>query len=91
MVAGEYRNSNDRPSRYVGWFWRPLHWGIVDLGVMAMGFNGYPSMHDGGWFFAPIPAASIEYGRFGVNLTAVPGYKDRLHGAVAVQFKFRVW
>jgi hypothetical protein len=63
----------------------------VRAGVIVGAFDGYPRMRDGGWFPAALPAASIEYGRLGVNLTIVPTYKDRLNGAVALQFKLRVW
>ena len=54
-------------------------------------FNGYSMAFNGGWFLAAIPAASVEYRRFGVNLTIVPSYKDRLYGAVSIQFKLKIF
>lgn len=96
VMLGVYRNSNDRHTRYVGYIWRPLQWGPDDglragAGVIVAAFDGYPLMRDGGWFPALLPVVSVEYKRVGVNFTIVPGYKDRLHGAIAVQAKLRVW
>ena len=58
---------------------------------MIGGFSGYPKMHDGGWFLAAIPVISVEYQRFGVNFAIVPTYKERLHGALSVQLKFKLF
>ncbi|HMN79610.1 MAG TPA: hypothetical protein PKA20_06735 [Burkholderiaceae bacterium] len=91
LAAGRYRNSNDRMSSYAAYTWRPLQWGALRLGVMLAAFDGYPNMRDGGWFAAVLPAASLEYGRLGVNFTIVPTYQDKLNGAFAVQLKLRVW
>jgi hypothetical protein len=38
-----------------------------------------------------IPTASFEYKYVGANLLFVPSYKDRLHGAISLQLKFRVF
>ncbi len=48
-------------------------------------------MRNGGWFVAPVPVLAIEGKRLGVNLSVIPNYKDRLHGAFAMQVKLRVW
>jgi hypothetical protein len=62
----------------------------VRFGAVVGGFNGYPKMHEGGWFLAAIPVASFEYRRIGVNLAFVPSYKDRLYGALSVQLKVKI-
>ena len=63
----------------------------MKLGAVVGAFDGYPKMRDGGWFPALIPAATFEYKRVGVNVAIVPTYKDRLHGGISVQLKFKVW
>ncbi len=91
VTAGRFFNSDRRHSRYAGMYYQPWTVHGVKLGVVAGGFDGYPRMRDGGWFLAAIPVATIEYQRVGVNLAVVPTYKNRLHGGVSVQFKFKLF
>ncbi|MDH4285290.1 MAG: hypothetical protein OEV35_08230 [Gallionellaceae bacterium] len=91
VMAGEFRNSVDACSRYLAWVWQPYNIGPVKLGLLAGGMDGYPKMRDGGWFPFVMPVASFEYKAVGMNFTVIPNYKDRLDGAVAMQFKLRVW
>jgi hypothetical protein len=91
VMAGRFRNSHDASSRYLSWLWQPYSIGPVRVGLMAGAMDGYPKMKNGGWFMVAMPVASLEYQMVGVNLTVVPSYKDKLYGAVAVQFKLRVW
>ena len=91
ITAGTFRNSDRQSSRYVGWYWQPLAAGHARLGASIGVINGYPKMRNGGWFPALIPTASIEYGRAGINLMFIPGYKDRLYGALSFQIKFKVY
>lgn len=89
--AGVFRNSDDAHSHYLGWLWQPYQIGAARLGLWAGALDGYPKMQNGGWFVAAFPMASIDYKAVGVNLTVMPTYKDKLHGAVIAQFKLRVW
>jgi hypothetical protein len=93
--AGSFINSDRRRSRYAAYQWRPLHPEVlglrVNLGVSIGAFDGYPRYRDGAWFPAALPVASVEGRRLGVNVFLVPTIRDRLHGAVAVQFKVRLW
>lgn len=91
VVAGNFINSDRARSRYAGVLWQPLDLGYARLGVYGLAMDGYPLMRKGGWFPALIPVASLRYGPVGINLTVVPNYGKRLHGAVAAQFLFRVW
>jgi len=95
LTAGTFLNSDDDRSRYAGYEWRPLHWQPAKLhlsaGLIVAALDGYPREKNGGWFLAVVPVVSVEWKRLGVNLTVVPEIEDRLHGAVAIQFKFRVW
>ena len=79
---------------YGNYQWRALHWQLsgidVNAGIPVAAFDGYPRMRDGGWFVVPLPLLSIEGRYLGANLTVVPTIGDRLHGAIAVQFKLRV-
>ncbi|MES2317218.1 MAG: hypothetical protein V4631_06945 [Pseudomonadota bacterium] len=91
VTAGRFYNSDRQHSRYVGLYYQPWSFHGVKLGAVVGGFDGYPKMRDGGWFPALIPAATFEYQRVGVNVAIVPTYKDRLHGGISVQLKFKVW
>ena len=91
LTAGRFRNSERKYSNYAGIYYQPIMIGPVRLGAVIGGFNGYPKAVNGGWFLAAIPAASVEYQRLGVNLTIVPSYKDRLYGAVSIQFKLKIF
>ena len=63
----------------------------MSAGVILGAFDGYPRMRNGGWFVAPLPLLAVEGKRFGANFTIVPNYGNRLHGAVAIQLKMKVW
>ena len=91
LTAGRFYNSERKFSNYVGIYYQPIVIGPVRLGAVIGGFNGYPMAFNGGWFLAAIPAASVEYQRLGLNLTIVPSYKDRLYGAVSIQFKLKIF
>ena len=95
LTAGTFLNSDDERSRYAGYEWRPLHWQPAKLhlsaGLIIAALDGYPRAENGGWFAAVLPVVSVEWKRLGVNLTVVPETEDRLYGAIAIQFKFRVW
>lgn len=92
-ILGNYINSENSRSDYLGYEWRPLHWrpdGVaVSAGVAATLIDGYPSVNGRGWFFAPVPVLAVEGNRFGVNFVFIPNVK---HGsALALQLKLRVW
>jgi hypothetical protein len=91
LTAGRFFNSDRQHSLYAGMYYQPWTVKGVKLGAVVGGFNGYPKMRDGGWFLALIPVATFEYQRVGVNVAFVPTYKDRLHGGISVQLKFKVW
>ncbi len=91
LTMGRFYNSDRQHSRYVGVNYQPWNIGPVRLGAVLAAFDGYPRMHDGGWFLAPVPSVSFEYQRVGVNVAIVPSYKERLHGGISVQLKFKVW
>ena len=90
VTAGRFHNSDRQMSNYAGVYYQPWSIGPVRLGAVVGAFNGYPKMHDGGWFLAAIPVVSVEYQRVGVNFAIVPTYKERLHGAFSVQLKFKI-
>ncbi len=90
VTLGVFENSDRQTSHYAGWYWQPLGLGPVRLGAIAGAIDGYP-MWNGGWFIAVIPTASIEYKYIGANLMFIPGYKDKLYGAITLQLKLRVF
>ena len=91
LAAGRFYNSDRQHSRYAGMFYQPLSYGGVRFGAVVGAFDGYPKMRDGGWFLALVPAATFEYKRVGVNIGVVPTYKNRLHGGISMQLKFKLW
>jgi hypothetical protein len=95
LAAGSFINSNRRRSQYGAYFWQPLHWrtaGInVHAGAAVGAFDGYPNYRSGAWFPAALPMISVEGDRIGANIFVVPTIKNRLDGAISVQFKLRVW
>lgn len=95
LMAGTFINSNSHRSRYAGYQWLPLHWQLkgvqIGAGVVAGAFDGYPNYRNGGWFVAPVPVLSIEGDTVGVNLTLIPTVANRFDGALALQFKVKVW
>jgi hypothetical protein len=94
-IAGNFINSDGDRSRYGAYLWRPLHWrpyGIdVSAGVALAAFDGYQSVNNGGWFIAPLPLLAVEGRRLGANITIVPTINDKVHGAIVLQIKLRVW
>ena len=91
LTAGRFFNSDRQHSRYVGMYYQPFVLGGVRLGGVVGGFDGYPKMHAGGWFAAVIPTATWEYERVGINIAVVPTYKERLHGGISMQLKFKLF
>ncbi|MES2018174.1 MAG: hypothetical protein V4484_16935 [Pseudomonadota bacterium] len=91
LTAGRFYNSDREHSNYAGMYYQPWTVAGVKLGAVVGGFDGYPKMREGGWFLALIPAATFEYKRVGVNIAVVPTYKDRLHGGISMQLKFKLW
>jgi hypothetical protein len=91
VTAGRFHNSDREMSNYAGVYYQPIAWGPLRFGAVIGGFNGYPKMRDGGWFLAAIPVVTLEYERVGVNFAIVPTYKERLHGALSVQLKFKLF
>jgi len=95
LMAGSFINSNRERSRYAAYHWRPVHGRLAGLdlaaGVLVAAFDGYPNYRGGAWFVAPLPVVAIEGRRFGANVSLIPTIRDRLDGAIAVQFKIRAW
>lgn len=88
-MAGAYYNSVHKTTSYAAVNWQPWHLGPVKLGAALGVMNGYPSMANGGSFFAALPLASVEGRHFGINLGVIPSM-GKVDGAVIVQFKLRL-
>lgn len=91
LTAGRFYNSDHQHSRYAGLFYQPWTLYGVKLGAVAGAFDGYPKMREGRAFLALIPAATFEYKRVGINVAAVPKFRDRLHAGISVQLKVKLW
>lgn len=91
VTLGRFNNSTRQTSHYAGWYWQPVSLGPVRLGAVVGALDGYPNMRHGGWYFAVIPTASIEYKNFGANVLFVPDYQDKVYGSISVQLKLKVF
>lgn len=91
VTAGVYHNSNWSFSHYLGYYWRPLKWGAMRMGLIAGAVDGYPGTRKGGWFPAVLPTASVEYGRLGLNVFYIPSYKDSVNGSITFQLKIGIF
>jgi hypothetical protein len=90
-TLGNFKNSDNGHSSYAGIYYQPIAIGFVKVGVVAGGFNGYQSTNNGGWFPAILPAITIEEGRLGGNLFFIPTVGDRVHGAISLQLKLKLY
>ena len=91
VTLGQFNNSDRQTSHYAGWYWQPLAKDSFRFGAVLGGFDGYPRMHNGGWFPAVLPVMSYDYQRVGVNVFFIPTIPDRLYGAVSLQLKVRLY
>lgn len=91
VTLGEFKNSDSTHSNYVGIYWQPISLGFINLGVVGGGFNGYASANNGKWFPAVFPAATVEGEWIGANLFFIPTVGGRVHGAVSLQLKLKVF
>jgi hypothetical protein len=91
VTLGNFKNSDNGHSSYAGIYYQPIAIGPIRLGVVAGGFNGYQSTNNGGWFPAVLPALTIEDGIFGANIFFIPTLGDRVHGAISLQIKVKLY
>jgi len=91
VTLGNFKNSDNGHSSYAGIYYQPIAIGPLKVGVVAGGFNGYQSTNNGGWFLALLPALTIEEGRFGANIFFIPTVGDKVHGAISLQLKVKIY
>jgi hypothetical protein len=91
LTAGRFYNSDRAYSNYAGVYYQPLAIGPIKVGAVIGGFNGYQSTNNGGWFPAVLPALSWEGDWVGANVFIIPTVGDRVHGAISLQLKLKVW
>jgi len=91
VTVGGFKNSDSTHSNYAGIYWQPISLGFINLGIVGGGFNGYATTNNGGWFPAIFPAATVEGKWLGANLFFIPTVGDKVHGAVSLQLKLKVF
>ncbi len=91
LTAGRFYNSDRAYSNYAGVYYQPLAIGPIKVGAVIGGFNGYQSTNNGGWFAAALPALTWEGQWVGANLFIIPTVGDRVHGAISLQLKLKVF
>lgn len=87
LVGGAYRNSYRQTSVYAGGAWQPIEILGARVGVLGGLVNGYPVREGRFGPFAGL-VASVEIGRAGFNIVALPKVRDKAHGAIALQLKW---
>lgn len=90
-MAGAYRNSIDRTSRYALGEWLPIQAGPVRIGAVAGVVTGY-HWRDGGPVPVLAPMATTSIGRLGINVLAFP-IKEKTSGTgivVGLQATWRI-
>lgn len=90
LTAGMYRNSYEDKSHYAGLYWQPIRIGPFKTGVVLGAFRGYKNYKEGGWFPALIPVVTYEFERVALNISLIPSYQDKLHGALSFQLKLKL-
>ena len=91
VTAGRFYNSDRQYSNYAGVYYQPVAIGPIKIGAVIGGFNGYPSANNGGWFAAALPAFTWEGDWVGANVFVIPTIGDRVHGAISLQLKLKVF
>lgn len=91
ITAGRFYNSNRAYSNYAGVYYQPIAIGPIKLGAVFGGFNGYPQTNNSGWFAAAVPALTWEGDLIGANVFIIPTVGDRVHGAISLQLKLKIW
>ena len=91
VTAGRFYNSDRAYSNYAGVYYQPIAIGPIKIGAVFGGFNGYPQTNNGGWFAAAVPALTWEGDWVGANMFLIPTVADRVHGAISLQLKLKVF
>lgn len=91
VTAGRFYNSDRDHSNYAGVYYQPIALGPIKFGAVFGGFNGYPQTNNGGWFAAAFPALTWEGNWVGANVFLIPTIGDRVHGAISLQVKLKVF
>jgi hypothetical protein len=91
LTAGRFYNSDRQYSNYAGVYYQPVAIGPIKIGAVIGGFNGYPTTNNGGWFAAALPALTWEGEWVGANVFLIPTVGDRVHGAISLQLKLKIF
>ena len=89
VIAGEYDNSIHRTTHYALGMYQPWSIGPVRVGFAAGVVDGY-RIRAGKPFPAIVPMMSYNYGRVGVNVTAIPPI-EKGTWVIAAQFKLQIF
>lgn len=91
FIAGQYRNSFNRESTYLGYRWQPIHsehWGLGTSNILITGYASYCNDQKqckptGTAYLIPVPTITYERSLFGVNVYFIPAV------VTAIQLKVR--
>lgn len=88
VLAGEYKNSLRKTSWYVLGRYSPLHFGNVDVGIVAGALTGYAQ---------PISPAvglivSAQWEKVGFNVILTPSIPEKgAYGFAGLQLRYKLW
>ena len=85
-VAGVYKNSHFRPSKYLIAEKIVYHNGAFGIGFLGGMVDGY-QLNDGGFIPAAALTATIEHNGFGARFMFMPGIANVAAPVVSVQFR----
>lgn len=89
LIAGVYKNSFYTYSQYAGMTWMPIEFGRTRLGLIGGVINGYQMIRKGDFFPAVMPQLTFEGRHHGLNLIVAPPSYGKMHGSLALQYKYR--
>jgi len=90
-TVGGFKNSDSSHTNYAGIYYHPISAGFLKLGFVGGVMNGYSTANDGNYFPALIPTISAESEWIGANLFLIPSVGDKVHSAISLQLKLKIF
>ena len=84
IYVGHYQNSLYRLTEYVGYAWQPINVKGVHIGFLNVIATGYTKTGRG-TIIAPVPIASYDWERIGINAIIIPSV------VTAIQLKVKLY
>jgi len=76
---------------YADFYYQPTTKGPIKIGAVSGGFNGCQQTNNDGCFAAVLPALNWEGDWVGASVFVIPTIGDRVHGAISLQLKLKIF